>query len=100
MVGGLLGAIVAADAPLQALRIVGCELGDVGMGPLVAALPRNTHLRALECRFNDMSAAFTRDMLLPAVRENTGLRELTAEHVLWKLDGTVAAMALVNSRGA
>ena len=99
LVGDLLGELIAADAPLQALRIVGCELGDAGMAPLVAALPRNTRLRTLECRFNDMSPAFARDVLLPAVDANTGLRELTAEHILWKLDGVDAAMALVNSRG-
>jgi hypothetical protein len=48
-------------------------MGDVGIGPLVDALPRNTHLRELECNAW-LSAAFVQDRLLPALAANTSLR--------------------------
>lgn len=95
VVGAALGDIIAADAPLETLRIVGCDLGDTGMGPLMAALHRNTRLRVLECRFNEFSPAFAREKLLPAVSANTGLLELSAENRLWNSEGVGAAMAWV-----
>jgi uncharacterized membrane protein len=95
VVGAALGDIIAADTQLESLRIVGCELGDIGMGPLVAALHRNTRLRTLECRFNEFSPAFAREKLLPAVTANTGLLELSAENRLWNSEGVGAAMAWV-----
>jgi hypothetical protein len=48
------------------------------MAPVCAALPRNTHLRVLHCSVNRMSAAFARDVLLPAVRANGSLLQLVA----------------------
>jgi hypothetical protein len=76
----LLGALVAANArTLQRLDISISLLGDAGMGPLVDALRHNTHLRVLNCAVNEMSEAFARDRLLPAVRDNTGLRTLTVD---------------------
>ncbi len=76
-----LGALVAANAPaLQQLDISISRLGDAGMGPLVDALRQNTHLRVLNCAVNEMSEAFARDRLLPAVRANTSLRKLTVLH--------------------
>jgi hypothetical protein len=67
--GAALGALVAANAPtLRNLRINESDLGDAGMGALVDALPHNTHLHTLLCAGNDMSEAFVRDRLLPAVR--------------------------------
>jgi hypothetical protein len=48
------------------------------MAPVCAALPRNTHLRALHCSVNRMSAAFAADVLLPAVRANGSLLQLVA----------------------
>jgi hypothetical protein len=75
-----LGALAAANAPaLQQLDISWNRLGDAGLGPLVDALRQNTHLRVLNCAVNEMSEAFARDRLLPAVRANTGLRTLTVE---------------------
>jgi SAM-dependent methyltransferase len=77
--GALLGALVAANAPaLTQLEVSGCSLGDAGLRAFLDALPHNTHLRALTCFGNHMSAAFARDVLLPAVRANTGLRFLAA----------------------
>jgi hypothetical protein len=99
--GEALGTLVAADSPaLSTVRVAGCSLGDAGLGPLVAALPRNSHLRALECNGSALGAAFAREALLPAVRANSGLRELSAENALsWRLEGVTAAMACVRARG-
>jgi len=48
LTGAALGALVAADAPaLEELSVASMLLGDAGLGPLCAALPRNTHLREL-----------------------------------------------------
>jgi hypothetical protein len=67
--GASLGALIASNAPtLRSLYIHECGLGDAGMGPLVDALPHNTHLQTLECGANGMSDAFVRERLLPAVR--------------------------------
>jgi hypothetical protein len=67
--GAAFGALIAANAPtLRSLDIRQCGLGDAGMGPLVDALPHNTHLQTLDCRGNGMSDAFVRDRLLPALR--------------------------------
>jgi hypothetical protein len=67
--GAAFGALVAANAPaLCELNIRGCGLGDAGMGPLVDALPHNTHLRSLLCSGHGASAAFVRARLLPALR--------------------------------
>jgi hypothetical protein len=94
--GAALSRLLVADAPfLQTLRINSNELGDAGLGPLFDALPRNTHLRTLDCSDNNMSAAFARDRLLPAVRDNTLLRELHADP---RLNGAVEAMELVTNR--
>jgi hypothetical protein len=77
--GAALGALVAANAPaLQKLDVSMCNLGDAGLRPLFEALPANTHLRTLNVSYNNMSAAFARDVLLPAVRANTSLRTLHA----------------------
>ena len=100
VLGDLLGHIVAADAPLESFRCAGCRLGDAGLGPLVEALPRNTRLRRLECSGNKLTAAFTREVLLPAVQENAGLEHLSAADVLYVSEAAVAAAALVNARGA
>ncbi len=75
--GTLLGALVAADAPaLRELDVADNDLGDVGLAPSVAALPRNTHLRVLVTSENGMSERFVRERLLPAVRANTTLQRL------------------------
>ena len=67
--GVALGALVAANTPALTTLDVGTqELGDVGLGPLFDALPRNNHLRELRCAHTGMSAAFARDVVLPAAR--------------------------------
>jgi hypothetical protein len=75
-VGAALGALVAANA-LSELEVSECNLGERGMRALVAALPANTHLRALDCGGNGIGRAFASDVLLPAVRANVSLRELS-----------------------
>jgi hypothetical protein len=75
--GAALGALVAANAPaMHQLNLSHCDLDDAGLGPLFDALPANTHLRKLTCKGNDLSDAFVRERLLPAVRANSSLREL------------------------
>ena len=77
--GVALGALVAANMPaLTSLQVWASWLGDAGLGPLFDALPRNSHLRELDCSLTGMSAAFARDVVLPAVRANTSLRKLDA----------------------
>jgi hypothetical protein len=98
--GAALGALLAANAPaLRELDVSCCHLGDAGMGPLLQALPRNTHLRELTCGSNDMSDAFARDVLLPAVRANGSLRTLVM-HVIFEpqLDAAREAEDVVNAR--
>ena len=77
--GAALGALVAANAPaLQLLVVQWSRFGDVGLGGLCEALPRNTHLRELDLNWTSMSAAFARDVLCPAVLANSSLRKLKA----------------------
>jgi hypothetical protein len=72
--GRTLGALLAANLPsLRTLRVTACGLGDEGVGPLLDGLAANTHLRELNCFvFNDLSEAFERDQLAPAL---TAVRE-------------------------
>jgi hypothetical protein len=77
--GAALGALVAANAAaLEKLNVYHCMLRDAGLGPLVDALPHNTHLCTLRCDGNGITEAFVRERLLPAVRANTSLRWLDA----------------------
>jgi hypothetical protein len=77
--GAALGALVAADAPtLHELNVSHSGLSDAWLGPLVDALPLNTHLRTLNLNDNPFTHDFARDRLLPAVHANTSLRQLTA----------------------
>jgi hypothetical protein len=78
VVGALLGALVAANAPaLTTLDASYTYAPDDAMRPFVEALPLNTHLRTLDISEQEMSAAFVRDCLLPALRANTGLRTVS-----------------------
>jgi hypothetical protein len=76
--GALLGVLISANHPnLTELDVGYCSLGDVGLAPLMAALQHNTHLTSLDCADNDVSEAFVRDVLLPAVRANNTLQSLS-----------------------
>jgi hypothetical protein len=100
--GAALGALVAADAPaLHELNVSHSGLGDAGLGPLVDALPLNTHLRTLNLSYNNCTDDFVRDRLLPAVRANTSLRLLRAQQAHHEYNEfTHAAEALVAARSA
>jgi hypothetical protein len=78
--GAAFGALVAANAPALTDLSVACNLRDDHLRPLLNALRTNTHLRALDVAASDISAAFVRDVLLPAVRANTSLRCLAAAY--------------------
>jgi hypothetical protein len=105
--GATLGALVAANAPaLHILAFACCSLGDAGLGPLVDALPHNTHIHTLVCWHNDISEAFTRARLLPAAQANASLRKLAltdesgeeddledSPGILYELQDLVAARA-------
>jgi hypothetical protein len=82
--GAILFALVAANAPaLQTLYVPTSGLGDAVLGPLMDALPRNTHLRKLLGGYVNladpryvMTEAFARERMLPAIRANTSLLSL------------------------
>ena len=78
--GAALAALLAADAPaLKKLTVRECGLGEDGLGAVLDALPRNSHLRELNILDNGVvPAGFMRARLLPAVRANVSLRVLLA----------------------
>ena len=85
-----LAALLVADAPaLTELCVFDCHWGEGGLAELCDALPRNSHLRTLNMNGDPVSASFIRDLLLPAVRANTGLRTLHVSIV----DGVEASAA-------
>jgi hypothetical protein len=100
MAGAALGALIAANAPaLHKLEVYYSNLGDDGLAALVDALPANTHLRTLKIIGNNMSEAFSRNHVLPAVRGNTSLRSLRATTILEVAAGAAhEAEALVAAR--
>ena len=71
-------ALVEADAPaLRELHLVDEALGDELLAPLIDALARNTHLRALNFGAkSNISQALAAERLLPAVRAASSLRVL------------------------
>ncbi len=78
-----------------------CHLGDPALGPLVDALPRNTHLCSLDiARNGGISEAFAAQRLLPAVRANASLRELRASEVRNAAPSLATAVRLVKKRAA
>jgi hypothetical protein len=77
--GRALGALLAANLPnLRTLIVYSCHLGDEGMAALLDGLAVNTHLRELDfCQQgNDLSEAFQRNQLGPALAELAARREL------------------------
>ena len=66
--GRALGALIGANPPsLRTILLLGCRLGDEGMAPVLDGLAANTHLRELDCTHNNLSEAFKRDRLAPAL---------------------------------
>jgi hypothetical protein len=90
--------LIAANAPaLTQLNLTWCQLPQAALAPLFHALPTNTHLRALDCSGHDILDAFLREVLLPAVRANKALQELTLAP---RTGAPMEAMALVSARAA
>ena len=109
LIGAALGALVAANLPaLQVLDLSYCELGEYGMQPLLEALRNSTNLRTLRCDgLGKVSGEFLHNIFMPAVRENTSLRELKAsagqldtegEYLIYRLPCLVELEALVKAR--
>ena len=96
-VGASLAQLVAANATaLVRLGISYAWLGEEGLRPFLAVLPRNTHLRELECSelYNsDITKNFVRCSLVPAVKANTSLRRLRAGENAGPAEKLVAARA-------
>jgi hypothetical protein len=78
--GEAFGLLIAADAPALTYLEVGSGEGDAGLSPLLAALPLNTHLRSLKWCWYGISEALVNDVLLPSVRDNSGLRHFEFAH--------------------
>ena len=77
IISNALGALVAANAPaLTLLKVSFCRIGEQGWRPVFEALRVNTHLREFHFGGGEMTNEFAAHVLLPAVRANTGLREL------------------------
>jgi hypothetical protein len=75
-IGAALGEIVGANAPaLHELSLDDCHLRARALGPLMAALVRNTNLRVLSLAEHDMSLVFVNQHVVPALRANTTLRD-------------------------
>ena len=76
--------LLANTAALTSLDVSFCALGAAGLRRLASALPANTHLRALRCAGNVFGDGWgwgnpytaERDIMLPAVLNNTSLRSL------------------------
>ena len=99
--GAALAALVIADARCFETLVVHHLMGsDAGLTALVDALPHNRHLRKLDINcFDFTSDSFQRHRLLPAVRANTGLRELVGASHLFEPSAAVReAQELVKRR--
>jgi hypothetical protein len=77
--GRALGALLRADLPnLRILNVNYCGLGDEDLAQLLDGLAANTHLRLLDCGYNNQSEAFQRDRLEPALAALAARTELDA----------------------
>jgi hypothetical protein len=98
--GAALGALLAHSPALAELNLTGCHIGDAGLGPIMDALPQARSLQVLRCAYNDMSEAFARERLLPAVRACRPLRNLWAVDVGLVAPAAREAELLVRERSA
>jgi hypothetical protein len=87
--GAALSALVAANASaLHELDVADARLTQEALGPMLDALPHNTHLRVLRCDWRNNSPssphmwdAFVRQRLLPAVRANRSLHTMHTHYL-------------------
>jgi hypothetical protein len=77
VVGAMLGALVAANAPALRTLCISMFLDKDGVAPLLDALPGNPHLRELYISILVVGDASVAQQLLAAVRANTSLRRLS-----------------------
>jgi hypothetical protein len=97
--GVALAALIAANAPaLHVLIGFHNSLKDAGLAPILEALALNRHLRKLDVVNNDMSDAFARERLMPAVLANTTLRELRCRDDETEVPAAAHAEELVRLR--
>jgi hypothetical protein len=75
-IGQALSRLLAAESALTSLGVGDCILGDAGFSPLFTALAQNMTLRSLLLPGHAISRECARDVILPAVRANTSLRNL------------------------
>ena len=98
-VGACLARLVAANIPsLHTLSLESCEAGDNTLHPVFAALISNTSLRTLCLQYNDLSAPFAREVVLPSIRANSELRKLIVTKYKEDIRELVEAEALVAAR--
>ena len=77
VIGALLGGLISARrGALEELRASDSDLNDDALAVLFRALPHAPRLRSLWLVGNDMSDECITECLMPALRENTGLRDL------------------------
>ena len=78
--GGCLARLIARSTCLRLLSLEDNRFGEAGMTPIFQALRNNSSLEKLAFRVliggELISPEFARDVVLPAVRANTGLRTL------------------------
>ena len=101
--GHALGSLIEANAPaLKEFKISfhPSVTGATVFGPLVDALPHNTHLQELELRSVNLGADFAEQRLLPAIRANTSLRKLRDDPVRHGIVALTEAVQLVDLREA
>ena len=79
MVGDVFGQLIAVQSALEFLRLVHLDLSDVGLRPLIQALPGNENLGELLVfclNDDDICRSEFAVEVLEAVRQNTSLRNL------------------------
>ena len=101
-VGACWARLVAANSSsLHTLSFAICLAGDEVLRPVFTALGRNTFLRTLLLHENTLTDPFARDVVLPSLRANSGLRKIVLfdlEHDEESVPYLVKAQALVFAR--
>jgi hypothetical protein len=93
--GAALGALAAAPSALRMLDVGSCMLRDAAAG-LFAGVAAGSRIQRLTAAHNDISARTAHDAVLPAVRANEHLVELSFEQ--YEVPELVEAARLVRVR--
>jgi hypothetical protein len=75
--GEQLALLIAHNRAIQKLDSSGSNLAEAGLAPIFEVLPRSSTLKELHFHGEEISREFARDVILPAVRANSSLRELS-----------------------